>query len=72
MNENAVKSYATWARRELMSEVERRCAPYGISDEKDCPYDAESIGGRVLSSEERKKRRELVGEAKRGMQALVE
>lgn len=72
MNENAIKSYATWARRELMSEVERRCALYGISDEKDCPYDTESIGGRVMSSEERQKRRELVGEAKRGMQALVE
>ena len=72
MNENAIKNYATWARRELIAEVERRCAMYGITAEKDCPLDIDSVEGRVLTSLERKQRRELVAMARSGMDALVE
>ncbi|WP_350454446.1 BREX-1 system adenine-specific DNA-methyltransferase PglX [Slackia heliotrinireducens] len=72
MNENAIKSYATWARRELIAEVERRCAMYGITVAKDCPLDIDSVEGRVLTSLERKQRRELVAMARNDMDALVE
>ena len=29
MNDNAIKNYATWARRELIAEVEKRCVWWG-------------------------------------------
>ena len=58
MNDNAIKNYAIWARRELMSEVEKRCAWWGISE--DAQADVESIDGRVLSAQERKQRADLL------------
>ena len=33
MNDSAIKNYATWARRELISQVQRRCARYGILEQ---------------------------------------
>lgn len=45
MNDNAIKNYAIWARRELISEVAKKCAFWGISD-GDCPSAAaDSIDG---------------------------
>ena len=32
MNDNAIKNFATWARRELLSEVSKKCSFWGISD----------------------------------------
>lgn len=58
MNDNAIKNYAVWARRELMSEVEKRCAWWGISE--GAQADVESIDGRVLSAQERKQRTDLL------------
>ena len=58
MNDNAIKNYAVWARRELMSEVEKRCAWWGISEDEQA--DVESIDGRVLSAQERKQRADLL------------
>ena len=58
MNDNAIKNYAVWARRELMSEVEKRCAWWGISE--DAQADAESVDGRVLGAQERKQRADLL------------
>lgn len=54
MHDSAIKNFCVWARRELMSEVERRCALYDISDHPENPKDAQAVGGRVLSSQERK------------------
>ena len=73
MNDNAVKNYATWARRELMEGVARRAAFYGIREGESDPADAEAVDGRVLSQEERRQRRELLGLEKRdGYQQLIE
>ena len=73
MNDNAVKNYATWARRELMEGVARRAAFYGIREGESDPADAEAVDGRVLSREERRQRRELLGLEKRdGYQQLIE
>ena len=58
MNDNAIKNYAIWARRELMAEVEKRCAWWGISEGAQTNVD--SIDGRVLSAQERKQRDDLL------------
>ncbi len=58
MNDTAIKNYATWARRELISAVQKRCAFFDISSDADANVD--SIDGRVLSAQERRQRRELL------------
>lgn len=63
MHDSAIKNFCVWARRELMSEVERRCALYDISEHPESPKDAQAVGGRVLSSQERKQRSDLLQKA---------
>lgn len=73
MHDSAIKNFCVWARRELMSEVERRCALYDISEHPENPKDAQAVGGRVLSSQERKQRSDLLRKAHdEGYDALVE
>ena len=60
MHDSAIKNFCVWARRELMSEVERRCALYDISEHPESPKGAQAVGGRVLSSQERKQRSDLL------------
>ena len=73
MNDNAIKNYAMWARRELISEVAKKCSFWGISN-GDCPAaNADSIDGRVLTSLERRQRGELLSRMKDlGFEQLVE
>lgn len=73
MHDSAIKNFCVWARRELMSEVERRCALYDISEHPENPKDAQAVGGRVLSSQERKQRSDLLRKAHdEGYDTLVE
>lgn len=73
MHDSAIKNFCVWARRELMSEVERRCALYDISEHPESPKDAQAVGGRVLSSQERKQRSDLLRKAHdEGYDTLVE
>ena len=73
MNDNAIKNYAVWARRELIAEVAKKCSFWGISD-GDCPAaSADSIDGRVLTSLERRQRADLLAKVKSlGYEQLVE
>ena len=73
MNDNAIKNFATWARRELLSEVSKKCSFWGISD-GDCPAaNADSIDGRVLTSLEKRQRADLLKKASEtGFEQLVE
>ena len=73
MNDNAIKNFATWARRELLSEVSKKCSFWGISD-GDCPAaNADSIDGRVLTSLEKRQRADLLKKASEtGLEQLVE
>ncbi len=73
MNDTAIKNYATWARRELIAQVQRRCARYGILEEGSLDAAADAIDGRVLSSQEKKQRARLLSmAASDGWQELVE
>ncbi len=56
MEKNAIKKYAVWARRELIVRVAGKAASYGITQEDHGNANEESIGGRVLSSDERQQR----------------
>ena len=60
MNDTAIKNFAIWARRELISDVRKRCMKYGILEKGSLPGTADTIDGRVLTSAERQQRAELL------------
>ena len=73
MNDTAIKNYAIWARRELISDVQKRCMKYGILEKGSLPGTADAIDGRVLTSAERQQRAELLRiAAAGGYRELVE
>ena len=73
MNDNAIKNYAMWARRELISEVAKKCSYWGIGAEG-CPAaNADSIDGRVLTAQQKQQRADLLKQMKEiGLEQLVE
>lgn len=53
MDKNAIKKYAVWARRELISRVSQKAAFYGITDTDHGTVGVESVDERVLTAAER-------------------
>lgn len=73
MHDNLIKNYCIWARRELMTEVKRRCALYDIAAQPHNPKNAEAVNGRVLSRTERNQRRVLIDQMQaNGEEAVIE
>lgn len=62
MNKNAIKKFATEARRELISRVSQRALKYGISEKEVGNPNDDSINGHLLSSTEKKQRAALIAE----------
>lgn len=60
MDKNAIKKYAVWARRELISRVSQKALQYGITEDNIIPATATSVNGVVLSNEEIKQRKALI------------
>ena len=73
MNKTSIKNYAIWARNELIIRVSQKAFEYGVEKDNTLPYDAQSINGRLLSDDEKKKRQILIGEVKRkGYDQVIE
>lgn len=71
MNDSAIKNYATWARRELIAEVAKKCAQYDIAEGADISLDA--VNGRVLTAQEKQQRADLLRAMKTdGYEQLIE
>lgn len=60
MDKNAIKKYAVWARRELISRVTQKALQYGITDKEIVPADASSVNGVVLTAQQKKERQALI------------
>lgn len=60
MDKNAIKKYAVWARRELISRVSQKALQYGITAENYEDRDADSINGVLLSAAEKNQRKALL------------
>jgi len=60
MDKNAIKKFAVWARRELISRVSQRASFYGITDADHGTIGADSVEGRVLTTSEKKQRDALI------------
>ena len=52
MDKNAIKKYAVWARKELLSRVAQKAQQYGITETEMVDAGADSVNGKVLSAEE--------------------
>jgi type II restriction/modification system DNA methylase subunit YeeA len=60
MDKNAIKKYAVWARRELISRVTQKAYQYGIREGNIIDDDADSINGKLLTENEKKERQALI------------
>lgn len=60
MNKTAIQKFAIWARTELIEQVAQRAYQYGIDANGYGDASADSIGGRLLTAEEKAQRRELI------------
>lgn len=73
MDKNAIKKYAVWARRELVSRVSQRALKYGISDKETGNPGDDSVGGHMLSSVEKQQRAALIGQIhEKGYEQVME
>ena len=73
MDKNAIKKYAVWARRELISRVSQRAALYEITDEGYGDASADSVLGRVMSAEEKHQRQALIAQIReKGYEQVME
>lgn len=60
MNKTAIQKFAIWARTDLIEQVAQRAYQYGIDANGYGDATAESIGGRLLTAEEKAQRCELI------------
>ena len=60
MNKNAIKKFATEARRELISRVSQRALKYGIFEKETGNPNDDNVNGHLLSSTEKKQRAALI------------
>ena len=60
MNKGAIQRFAIWARNELIAQVSQRAYQYGITKEGCGVANAVTVGGRALTGDEQKQRKELV------------
>ena len=62
MDKNAIKKFAVWARTELIARVSLKGVEYGITEDKIEDANADSVGGKVLTADEKKQRQALIAE----------
>ena len=60
MNKGVIQRFAIWARNELIAQVSQRAYQYGITKEGCGEANAVTVGGRALTGDEQKQRKELV------------
>ena len=73
MNKNAIKSYAVWARTELIKQVSQKAYEYGVTENSLPELNTDTINDRLLSSDEKSQLNELVHEVrKNGFEHVIE
>ena len=73
MDKNAIKKFAVWARTELIARVSLKGVEYGITEDNIEDANADSVGGKVLTANEKKQRQALIAEINdKGYKQVVE
>ena len=62
MDKNAIKKFAVWARTELIARVSLKGVEYGITEDNIENANVDSVGGKVLTVNEKKQRQALIAE----------
>ena len=62
MDKNAIKKFAVRARTELIARVSLKGVEYGITEDTIEDANADSVGGKVLTADEKKQRQALIAE----------
>ena len=62
MDKNAIKKFAVWARTELIARVSLKGVEYGITEDNMVDANADSIGDKVLTADEKAQRKALIAE----------
>ena len=62
MDKNAIKKFAVWARTELIARVSLKGVEYGITEDNMVDANADSVGGKVLTANEKAQRKALIAE----------
>ena len=62
MDKNAIKKFAVWARTELIARVSLKGVEYGITEDNIEDANVDSVGGKVLTANEKKQRQALIAE----------
>lgn len=60
MNKAAIKNFAIWARVQLIEAAKQRAYEYEITEDGEIKSDIETIGGRLLSKDEKEQRKQLI------------
>lgn len=73
MNKSAIKTYAVWARTELIKLVTQRAYEYEVTENNTPAYNTDSVHGRPLENEEKKQLNELIDEVdNHGFEHVIE
>lgn len=73
MDKNAIKKFAVWARTELIARVSLKGVEYGITEDNIEDANADSVGGKVFTVDEKKQRQALIAEIKdKGYKQVME
>ena len=65
MNKAAIKNYAIWARVQLIESAKQRAFEYEITENGESKANIGSIGGRLLSVDEKEQRKQLISQIQR-------
>lgn len=65
MNKTAIRNYAVWARTALIDAVTQKAFEYEIKEDQEMVVSLDAIDGRLLSTNEKEWRRNLIDEIKR-------
>ena len=60
MNKGNIQHFAIWARTELIAQVSQRAYQYGVTKDGYGEQNAVTVGGRALTTDEQRQRKELV------------
>ena len=64
MNKTAIKNFAIWARVQLMEAAKQRAFEYEITEKGENKSGLDTIGGRLLSADEKRQRQQLIEQIK--------
>lgn len=73
MNKNSIKTFAVWARNELITRVTQKAFEYGVEKNNIIDAKVNSINGKLLTDAEKKQRQQLIIEVNnKGFDQVIE